>query len=401
MNLTGLRARLGRALPESMLLAGAPQVLGYRRDDIPAPVELDAARVRLLIAPTNEAEQGHSWARAAERLPGVSAANLEVRRSDLFSDRADWVVPQVVFGRSRSWAAAHRTALAGSLTHLLVESERGVLGSSFLQNPRKEAEWLDRHGIARAYVSHGSDLRLPSRNVEFERHSPFRDHEFESTAAFEARAKGNADFLADQGRPVFVSTPDLLRDYPTASWLPVVIDPVRWRMSTPVLERSRPVVAHAPTSRVLKGTDQIEPTLARLHAAGVIEYRPIVGIRHEAMAAALADVDILLDSFRLGPYGVTSVEARAGRRLVVSHVADDVRDVVRRVGGADVPIVEADPESLEEVLRSVAADPDRFRAIAEGGPEFVRSVHDGWLSAQVLAPFLGVDPPSTPDRVIA
>ncbi len=389
--MSALRARIGKAIPESLLLRFRPQALGYTREDIPGPITIPSAPVRMLVAPANEAEQGYAWARAVSELPGAAARNLEVRRSDQFSDDADRVVPAVVFARSKRWARGHCRAVAGSVSHVLIEAERGILGVTFDQDVRKEADWLDRHGISRAYVSHGSDLRLPSRHAELEEWSPFRGGRFEHTSAFEARAAGNARFLQEQNRPVFVSTPDLLRDFPPATWLPVVIDPARWATTEPVLRGGPPVVAHAPTSRGLKGTDLVEPMLQRLDADGVIIYRPISGLTHAEMPAEFARADIVLDSFGLGLYAAISVEAMAARRLVVSHVADDVRRIATTAGGMELPIVEADPRSLEAVLRDIANDPDAYRPIAESGPEFVGRLHDGRFSARALAPFLGLD----------
>jgi hypothetical protein len=54
-----------------------------------------------------------------------------------------------------------------------------------------------------------------------------------------------------------------------------------------------------------------------------------------------------------------------------------------------VPVLEATPLTLEAVLRSVLADPAATADLAASGPEFVRELHDGRVSAGVLATFLG------------
>ena len=55
-----------------------------------------------------------------------------------------------------------------------------------------------------------------------------------------------------------------------------------------------------------------------------------------------------------------------------------------------VPVLEATPLTLEAVLRSVLADPTTIADLAASGPGFVRDLHDGRVSARVLASFLGV-----------
>jgi hypothetical protein len=62
------------------------------------------------------------------------------------------------------------------------------------------------------------------------------------------------------------------------------------------------------------------------------------------------------------------------------------------VSGIDVPIVQATPDTIEDVLLAIIANPDSFGELAARGPSFVRAVHDGALSAEVLAPFLGAEP---------
>jgi glycosyltransferase involved in cell wall biosynthesis len=187
---------------------------------------------------------------------------------------------------------------------------------------------------------------------------------------------------------VFVSTPDLLDDVPSASWLPVVVDVDEWKVDTAVLERETPVVVHAPSRASIKGTDLIEPVMRALEEDGLVEYRRIEGIPHDSMPAAYADADIVLDQFRLGGYGVAAVEAMASGRLVVSHVGEQSREVVAAVTGLELPIVQSRASDLDQVIRDILADRPKHRAVAARGLAFANGVHDGRRSAQALAGFL-------------
>ena len=69
--------------------------------------------------------------------------------------------------------------------------------------------------------------------------------------------------------------------------------------------------------------------------------------------------------------------------IVVGDVTDGVRDEVESHTGAPVPIVQATPTTLEQVLRDLADDGD-FDARREEGVAFVRAVHDGRLAARAL-----------------
>ena len=149
------------------------------------------------------------------------------------------------------------------------------------------------------------------------------------------------------------------------------------------------MVVHAPSNAGLKGSELIADVMRRLHDEGLVEYREVRGVPASDMPALYGDADIVLDQFALGIYGVATCEALAAGRLVISHVGEQTREHVRRATGLDLPVVETRASGLEQLLREVVATPDRFRAIAAGGPGFVREVHDGRRAAAVLADFLG------------
>ncbi|WP_396656721.1 glycosyltransferase [Microbacterium sp.] len=401
----GLPAPIGRAaaavlhrLPESFAYRLAGARLGYDPADIPDPISIDRAPIRLLVAPANYAGQGHAWARSASRAPGVAAVNLDVVRPGGYSFPADFRVPQGVYAGSRSWSRAHLSALGDGFTHVLIEAELPILGAVLGHDLQREGRWLDDHGIARAYVSHGSDLRLPSRHAALDRWSPFRDPDWELVPVLERKARENAAFLRDQARPVFVPTPELLLDVPEATWLPIVVDPEQWAMSSAALRRSRPVVVHAPTNVTIKGTALVAPVLERLHDEGVIEYRAVPKVSHSAMPAVYEDADIVLEQFRLGTYATTAIEAMAAGRLVIGHVSEQVRAEAQRVARRELPILEGDPGCLEDVLRQVAADPEAYREQAESGKAYVAAVHDGSESARVVSAFTGGELPDDDRR---
>ena len=162
----------------------------------------------------------------------------------------------------------------------------------------------------------------------------------------------------------------------------------RWANGTRPMQRERPVVVHAPTSSRLKGSELIEPIVRDLHDRGVIEYRRIEGVPSAEMPALFRDADIVLDQFRLGDYGVAACEALAAGRIVVGHVHESVRATVERETGSVLPIVESDAASLTRVLGELISHRDHARELAARGPAFVREVHDGRRSAEVMKLFL-------------
>lgn len=410
----GLRARAARS---AFVQRTARRWADLRAARRAGTTRVGRAPVRLFIGPVNSAGQGWAWARAAETLPAVAAADFMYRDAgDVFAYPSDHAVPTVFFRTNRPWQRAQRRAVERRFSHVMVESGRQVLGGE--DDAREQIGRLQRRGIRVALVWHGSDIRRPSRNALAEPDSPFRDGAYPDTERLEAIVLRNEHLMRETGAPVFVSTPDLLAEVPHAQWLPVVVTADRWSAAAPLppLRRERPVVVHAPSNAGLKGSGLIEQTMRALDAEGVVEYREIRGVPAADMPRVYGEADIVLDQFALGIYGVAACEAMASGRLVISHVAEATRSTVEARTGRALPVLEATAGTLEATIRGVCADPSAARALAAEGPSFVRDVHDGTRSAAALSSFLtpagprgrsgapwknGTMPQSTPPRAHA
>lgn len=380
--------RVAGLVPESVAVRINPAKYGFAPGDVPAPPRAPVGSTRLYIAPVNYAAQGFAWARAAERLPGVGAVSMDYRGGLGYGFPSDNAVPLKVFLRSRTWQRAQFDAVADGFTHVLYEAERPIFGGLFDLSPAREIEALRARGVRIAMVSHGSDLRLPSRHREIDEWSPFRESGWSAIPKLEAQAREHRRLLAEIGAPVFLSTPDLLLDWPDGHWLPVVVDGSKWWCDETPLVRARPLVVHAPSSPVVKGSDLIEPAMVKLHDEGVIEYRRVQGVPASEMPAIYRGADIVLEQFRIGTYSTAAIESMAAGRVVVGHVHDQVRDHVAREFGTGVPVVQATVASLEATVRRIAAEREHYRAIAADGVAFAGLVHDGRAAADALRPFL-------------
>ena len=154
------------------------------------------------------------------------------------------------------------------------------------------------------------------------------------------------------------------------------------------MQRRVPLAVHAPSNERIKGSDLIDPVLQQLADRGLIEYRRIRGVQPEQMPAVYREADIVLDQFRIGSYGVAACEAMAAGRVVLGHVTPAVRQTILDLAGMPLPIVEATPSSLEDVMLGLLDDRSRSIAAGAAGPAFVREIHDGRRSATALSEFL-------------
>lgn len=362
--------------------------LAARRLGAPAPAGIvptthfDDKPIRVLIAPVNYSGQGRAWARALEASDAsISARNMAIHVPGGFSFDADLIVPVGTYHNGTEWQDRQFDAASRS-THVLIEAEEPPFGRMLSRSVVAQAAALLERGVDVAYLAHGTDIRLPSRHMSDNPWSHYGDPELYAPRA-EVLAARNIRLLEESGRPLFVSTPDLLDYLPNASWCPVVVDPARW-----VAERGHrsdgPLrVAHVPSVSTVKGTQLILPALEKLAQEGVIDLRLVQGVPSAEMPAVFASADVVVDQVRIGSYGVAACEAMAAGCIVVGHVADRVRaEVVRRTGWT-LPVVESDPPGIEATLRGLADLPDRTELI-EAGVDFVRQVHDGRMAAAVL-----------------
>lgn len=342
---------------------------------------------RLAIGPANMAGQAWAWAKAMERnVPGLRTEVMMVDRGSPLVFPADELVPVQRYARDPQWAEAYEERALATWTHALLEAGRPLFGLRHGKDFRGDADLLRSAGVGVGLVFHGSEVRNPREHARRTPWSPFGDPSDELTARLQRSWEALMPAVRAFEGPTFVSTPDLLDDVPGSTWLPVVVDPGEWSGATGLLERRRPVVLHAPSRAAIKGSDHVERALAPLAADGAVEYRRLEGVAPSEMPAALRDADIVLDQFALGSYGVMACQAMAAGRVVVGHVTAEVRERV----GRPLPIVEADPATLADVVRTLVRDRDAARVTAEEGTRFVREVHDGRRSAEVLVAGFGL-----------
>lgn len=359
----------------------------YTPRDVPPVPRTVGGEVRLYIAQANFAGQGYRWARAAESLPGVVAANLMLLRAPArFS--SDFTVPLTVSRASSRWQKKHFASIVGGTTHVLIEASRPIFGALFEGDLRREVAALQEGGIRVGMISHGSEVRLPSRHAAAHPFSPFHVMDPSQVSSMEQVARSNQKLLSELGVPTFVSTPALMIEQPEATWLPVAIDTSEWSSAHVPLVREVPVVVHAPSREVIKRSDLIDAALSKLDGEGLISYRRIAGLPNSEIPAIFADADVLVDAVGTGNYGVAACEGMASGCVVVSYVDPQVARFVRSETGRDLPIVHTEPDQLEDTIRRVLGDRKRYQDLAADGLSFVAEFHDGARSAAALRSFL-------------
>ncbi len=345
-----------------------------------------AQRRQLLVGmgPTNSAGQAWAWMSALRRArPDVQTEVIAIR-NDVYDYPADVQVAKGVFAKDATWALDLREHARESWTHAVVEAGRGLFGTLGGTDARADVEYLQNAGIQVALAFHGSEIRDPAAHAAAHRASPFANPRDPYTARLQQVADRNLALAREFEGPIFVSTPDQLDYLPRATWLPVVVDLEVWPLQareTPDV----PLVVHAPSNPVLKGTAQIEAALQPLIDSGRIRYARVTGMQPADAAALVRRADIVIDQVLLGLYGVLACEGLASGAVVLGHLGDRLRSRVPE----EVPVTEVTVEDLGDRLVEVLDDLPNLAARAPERRSFVERWHDGRYAASVLNVFVG------------
>ncbi|MFF0444868.1 glycosyl transferase family 1 [Streptomyces sp. NPDC004609] len=341
--------------------------------------------VRLTLGPANYAGQLSSFAHAICRSrPDVSAQVITAAAAaGGFRYPADVRLDSSRLGRLTVQLEQIERVFAHS-THVLADAFHPLLGRFNGNHIEGDLPALLRPGLKVALLAHGSEVRHPGRHRERHPNSHFHDAPEGLAERLTAVAERNRSLVERTGLPAFVTTPDLLDDLPTATWAPLVVNVDAFACDRPVMERARPVVLHAPSTRWTKGTDRVLPVLHELHERRVIEFRLAEGVEWAGMREMVRDCDIVVDQFAIGSYGTFACEGMAAGKPVVAYLTDSVRERY----APELPIVNATPKTLRATLESLLDDRTATAELGIRSAAFAREFHDGTKTASVLAEFL-------------
>lgn len=213
---------------------------------------------------------------------------------------------------------------------------------------------------------------------------------------------GHHDFRSDPGgfrdkyrrlkrTNLLVSTPDLLRLMPEACWMPNLV-PIDEPLFTPAgidcsLGPLR--VAHSPTRKDLKNTDDFLAVVDELHQEGVaIDVDLIDDVPNVECLARKRQCHVLFDHMQ-GYYGVSSLEGLSQGIAVIAGLDDWNRDnIVEFTGADDLPwVVARGREELADQLNTLAADRSLCAEVGRRGREFMEERWSDRIVARRLVDF--------------
>ncbi len=252
-------------------------------------------------------------------------------------------------------------------------------GCSLTMTSLSDVPWLKRLGKKICFYFHGCDIRDSKQVIARHAINACAEHWPMACSANRKKAVAMARRYADR---VFVSTPDLHEFIPNSIWLPQPVElerfvPLREQAlsrATEAVRRDQIVtIAHAPSDRMVKGTRHLEQAMRDLQAAGyAVELRLVENKSYLDALACYAAADIVVDQLLVGAYGRFAVEMMALGKPVICYIREDLRPLYP----ATLPIVSATPHTLGETLKQLMTERHQWPELGRRGVEYVTRVHD-------------------------
>lgn len=144
---------------------------------------------------------------------------------------------------------------------------------------------------------------------------------------------------------------------------------------------SKPIILHVPTEPKVKGSDIIAQAISRLKASG-FEFEYVYGhnLAQADFYKLLNTCTIYIDELRCGSYGVTASEALAMGKVVVTYIADAYKSLYP----STLPIISANPDTLESVLSDLLNSPAMLPILSRQSRYYAKQYHDSRVVSLAL-----------------
>ncbi len=227
----------------------------------------------------------------------------------------------------------------------------------------------------------GSEVRLHSKFKQFSPYNYVDQNPDNLVAKFpEATQERLLGFFSAVANRIVVPDPELQSYVPESVVVPRSIDLQNWTWSGPV-NKTNPLIVHAPSRRTVKGTQYFLQAINRLKAEKVpFRFKLIENLSNEEARKIYREADIVLDQLRIGWYGVLAVEGMALGKAVVCYIREDLQHHL----GQQPPLAVATPDNVYEVLRELVLNYHERAELGQRARAYVEDTHDSRKVAKMF-----------------
>jgi hypothetical protein len=154
-------------------------------------------------------------------------------------------------------------------------------------------------------------------------------------------------------------------------WIPIKRSFITGNISC---QRQVPKIVHLPSSPMFKGTKYVLSTIDSLKNKGInFDFELVHSVPHLEALKIMSNCDIVINQLLAPSPGKLGYEGLALGKVVVSFLG-------RRTGFDDgmskhCPIVDANPDNLEEIIMKLIQNQKLRQRIADKGPRFISKYH--------------------------
>ncbi|MFZ1257617.1 MAG: hypothetical protein WAR77_14755 [Saprospiraceae bacterium] len=155
-----------------------------------------------------------------------------------------------------------------------------------------------------------------------------------------------------------------------------------YQVKYPDLNCKIPVIVHAPSATGGKGTRFVRIAIENLKLKYDFKYIEIINKTHEEAILAIAGADIFLDQFLVGSYGAACCEAMAMGKPAFCYLIEPVIELLPK----ECPIVNANPDTLESILKEYLMDSNLRYQTGVRSRTYVENYHEaGRVTTKLVA----------------
>jgi glycosyltransferase involved in cell wall biosynthesis len=226
---------------------------------------------------------------------------------------------------------------------------------------------LKRMGKRIVFHFHGCDVRYYESGMDYPLNACehcYRERSGRRKRELMARLRRYADRFV-------VTTPDLLRFAPEATYVPTAVRIEEWEFSPPRKHGFPLRIVHAPSRPFgIKGTGHVLDTLKPFIKAGKVTLSLVQNMSRRQVFEACRQADIAIDQLLVGWYGVFAQEMMALGKPVVCYIDENLSHYQR-----ELPLISASPKTLSSVIEKLSTDEKLRRRKGVEGRRFVERVH--------------------------
>lgn len=243
----------------------------------------------------------------------------------------------------------------------------------------KDIKLFRKFGKKTMVIFTGCDIRLPEK-VERFKWNPCRECtvEYKNFVGCVLSTKSSAIAEIENNFDIRVSPREaagsLGKSY-TETLFPIDISVFQ---DTLIKKNDKLRIIHAPSNPEYKGTKYILDAVKKLKKEFDFEFNIIKDVKAEELYSEIQKSDLVIDQMLVGFYGLLSIESMAMGKPVVCYIRQDIAES----SPAEMPVINADPDSLYDVLKNILMNPEKLISAGEKSRLYAEKYHNSAVIAQ-------------------